>query len=40
MWHVSTHAYVALEIYTFNTKALLILIMSAFLQKMSIFWQK
>ena len=34
MWHVSTHTYVVLENIAFSTKALLILLMSAFfLQK-------
>ena len=38
IWQVSTHAYVVSENTPFNTKAFLILLMSAFFRKKSVFF--
>ena len=40
VWHVSTHTYVVSENVTFNTKALLFLLMSAFFANNKRFWLK
>ena len=40
IWHVSTHTYVVLENIPFSTKTLLILLMSTFFCKRSLFFGK